>query len=70
MNAILEKIYGIWGAEPVLITTLFTCVLDVAIVFGLPLTADQKTALVAFVTAIGAIVARSQVTPVAKVNVL
>lgn len=68
MQAILERIYGIWGSEPVLITTLFTTLLDVAIVFGLPLTPDQKTALVAFVTAIGAIVARSQVTPVARLT--
>ncbi len=66
MGAILDKLYGIWASEPVLVTTLFTALLDVGIVFGLPLTADQKTALVAFVTAIGAIVARSQVTPVAK----
>lgn len=64
MQAILDKLYGIWAGEPVLVTTLFTTLVDVAIVFGLPLTQEQKTALVALVTAVGAIVARSRVSPV------
>ena len=62
--AIIDRLLGIWGSEPVLITTLATTLLDVAIVFGLPWSEDQKVAIVALVTALGAIVARSRVTPV------
>ena len=58
---------AIWARisnEPVLVTTLVGAVLDLAIVFGAPVTNEQKTAIVVAVTAVLAIFVRQQVTPV------
>lgn len=73
MNAILVRIGDAFAREPLAITKgvvyLVTAVLDAAIAFGAPLSADQKGALIVVVTAglqlLGDFVARSQVTPVA-----
>lgn len=60
MGAIIARIQG----EPVLVTTLVGALLDLGIVFGAPVSNDQKTAIVVVVTAVLALFARSQVTPV------
>ena len=49
--------------EPVLVTTLVGAVIGLAVVFGVPITDDQKTAIVLVVTAVLALFARSQVSP-------
>ena len=59
MTEIIERLRN----EPVLLTTLFGAALNALIVFGVPITDDQKLALVVLVTALLAIFARSKVTP-------
>lgn len=53
-----------WGREPVVITTVAVALVDAAVVFGAPLEAEQKTAIVTLITALGAAIARSRVRPV------
>lgn len=60
MNAILARIQN----EPVLLTTLVGAVISLLVVFGVPITEEQKTAIVLVVTALCALFARSQVSPV------
>lgn len=62
MNWILD----LWAREPVIVTAVVVALLDAGVAFGLPLSVEQKTALIATVTAIGAFVARSRVSPVAS----
>lgn len=64
MNEIIERLRN----EPVLVTTVFGAVLNTLIVFGVPITDDQKVALVVLVTAILALFARQSVTPNNKVT--
>lgn len=59
MNAIIARIQD----EPVLVTTLVGAAIGLAVVFGAPISDDQKTAIVVTVTALLAIFARSKVTP-------
>jgi hypothetical protein len=66
MSAYLASVIARLQDEPVLITTLVGAVISLLVVFGVPITADQKTAIVLVVTALCAIFARSQVTPVAS----
>lgn len=53
--------------EPAVITGVLVSLLNLLIVFGVPLTGDQKEALVAFATTVlvlaGALLVRSQVSP-------
>lgn len=64
MDALIERIKD----EPVLLTALVGAVLDLVIVFGVPVTPEQKVAILAVVTTLLALFARSQVTPVRKIN--
>lgn len=54
----------VWGREPVLFIAFVTAVINVAVVFGVDLSTDQKSALLAVVNAVAALTARSAVTPV------
>lgn len=63
MKAILLSIWDRITNEPVLATTLVGAVINLAIVFGAPISDDQKVAVVAVVTALLAVFARSKVTP-------
>lgn len=60
MEALIARIQS----EPVLLTTLVGAVIGLLVVFGVPITEEQKTAIVLVVTAVCALFARSQVTPV------
>ncbi len=60
MSAIWARIQD----EPVLATTLVGAAISLAVVFGAPISDDQKTAIVVAVTALLAIFARSKVSPV------
>lgn len=60
MGAIIARLQN----EPVLITTLVGALLNLAIVFGVSIQDDQKTAIIVVLDAVLAIFARSQVTPV------
>ena len=60
MSAIIARIQN----EPVLITTLVGALLNLAIVFGVSIQDDQKTAIIVVLDAVLAIFARSQVMPV------
>ena len=59
----LEALWDRISREPVLVTTFVGALLNLLIVFGLPITDEQKLAVVALVTALLAIFARSQVAP-------
>ncbi len=59
MNEIIERL----RREPVLVTTLVGSILTALVVFNVPLTQDQVTALVAIAAAVMAIIARATVTP-------
>jgi hypothetical protein len=54
--------------EPVAWATLVGLVVDCAIVFGVPITTEQKTVVVALVSALFAVFVRSKVTPTAKID--
>ena len=60
----LQSLWDRISAEPVLVTTFVGALLNLLVVFGLPIDDEQKTAVVVLVTAILAIFARSQVSPV------
>ena len=59
MAAIIARLQN----EPVLVTTLVGAVLNLAIVYGVQIDEQQKTAIIVVLDAILAIFARSQVTP-------
>jgi len=59
-----QKAIGLWEDEPVAITGVITALLDAAIAFNAPIAPDQKTAVIAVVSAIGVLIARNRVTPV------
>lgn len=63
MNALLVRILNVWQTEPVAVTGLLTVLLNAAIVFGAPIDDGQKTAIIAVVSSLGIVIARSQVTP-------
>lgn len=58
---------ALWEGEPLTIVALVDAVLVLAVTFGLSITNDQKTAIDAVLVAVGLLIARSQVTPAAKV---
>jgi hypothetical protein len=64
LDLFVSKAFGLWQREPVVITAAITAALDAGVVFGLPLTMEQKTALIGMVTSLGVLIARSQVSPV------
>lgn len=49
--------------EPVLVTTLVGAVISLAILFGAPVSDDQKGGIILVVTAVLALFARSKVSP-------
>lgn len=60
MKEIIEKL----RREPVLIANAVTAVVALAVAFGVPVTPEQRAAIVGLVVVVGSIVARSKVTPV------
>jgi hypothetical protein len=64
MKALWEKMMN----EPVLLLNLVNMLLAAGVAFGLDLTMEQKTAIIAVSTAVLNIVARSQVTPTRKLK--
>lgn len=64
VKSILASLWDRIQREPVLVTTLVGAVLALFVAFGLTISPDQKTAVIGVVTAILALFARSQVTPV------
>ena len=63
----MNAIKNIWAQEPVLITALVGAVLGLLVTFGLSLPPDTATAIDAVILAIGAFLARSQVSSPATV---
>ena len=61
MNALIALIQR----EPVILTNAAAAVIALAVAFGLPVTPDQKVAILGVVGLVATVVARSQVTPVA-----
>jgi hypothetical protein len=59
VGAIIARIQD----EPVVVTTLVGAVISLLVVFGVPISDDQKTAIVGVIVAVLALFARSQVTP-------
>src|SRR5699024_10895655 len=59
--------------EPVILTDVVTAVVALAVAFGVPVSADQKAAIIGVVVAVvalaGGAVARKQVTPDRKTDV-
>lgn len=64
MPAFLAPIIARIENEPVLATTLLGAVLSLLVVYGVPISDDQKAAIIAVLTAVLAIFARSKVSPV------
>lgn len=58
--SIIEKIRN----EPVLVVALVTAIIGLAVAFGVDVSDEAKAAIVTFVGAVLAIVARGKVTPV------
>ena len=58
---------SVWGREPVAIVAAVEAVILLAIGFGLPVTGEQVALINTALLAVLTLVARSQVTPVAKV---
>ena len=59
VQAILDRLRD----EPVLVTTFVGALLSLLVVFGVPISDDQKLAIVGLITALLALFARSKVTP-------
>lgn len=59
MDALIERLRD----EPVLVTTAVGALLGLLVVFGVPISDDQKTAIIVLLTAVLAIFARSKVSP-------
>lgn len=59
-----------WATEPALWVGLAEAIIVLLVAFGVPISADQKAAVIGLISAVlaivGAIVTRSQVTPNAK----
>jgi uncharacterized membrane protein len=59
-----------WASEPALWVGLVEAIIVLLVAFGVPISADQKAAVIGLVSAVlavvGAIVTRSQVTPTAQ----
>ena len=60
MNEIIDRLRN----EPVLVTTFVGAVLNLLIVFGVPIDDEQKLAIIVVLNAVLAVFARSKVTPV------
>ena len=60
------NVWNLWGREPAMVVAFVDAVLILGISFGLPLTVEQKGAIIAVVTVALGLVTRSQVSPVAK----
>jgi ABC-type nickel/cobalt efflux system permease component RcnA len=63
---------NLWGLEPAMITSVVVAALTLAVSFGVPVSAEQREAIVALVSAVlvvvGGAVVRQQVVPVAKIE--
>lgn len=57
---------GLWSKEPALIIGAVGAIVALAVSFGLPVTTEQVGFIMAAVSAVLALVTRSQVTPAAK----
>jgi hypothetical protein len=64
VNSILGPFADLWAQEPVLVTAAVTAALDLLVAFGINIDQTQKNAVLAVVTALGAIIARGRVSPV------
>ena len=66
------KNLNIWQAEPAMVIGLVTAVLALVVSFGIPVSQDQRDAIVGVVSAvlilIGAVVVRANVYPAAKIE--
>lgn len=59
-----DYLLNLWKREPARFVALGIAIVDLAVVFGVPITQEQKTALVTVISAIGVEYIRSRVTPV------
>ena len=66
----MKSIFTLIRSEPAVITGLVVAVITLVVAFGIPISDDQRSAIVGLVGAVlailGAGVVRSQVTPLAK----
>ena len=55
---------NLWRQEPAVITSVVAAGIDLAVLFGAPISQEQKGAIIGFVTAVlAAVTIRSQVAP-------
>lgn len=59
----------IFSREPAVIIGAVQAIIALAVIFGLPLPAGADAAIIAVVVALGALITRSQVTPVSGIPV-
>lgn len=58
---------NLWQKEPAVIIGLISAALSLGVAFGLPLSMEQKAAIIAFLTILGSVITRSQVSSPATV---
>jgi len=59
----LDKLLALIKREPAVVVTVAAAVLGLAVAFGVPFSADQKTAIFAALTVVAGIIVRANVTP-------
>lgn len=68
VTAFFGPLTDLWSQEPVLVTTAVTAAIDLFIAFGWQVDQNQRNAIIVFVTALGAIIARGRVSPAPTVT--
>lgn len=64
----MNSVSNLWGREPAVIIGLVTALISLAVGFGLDITAEQVSLITAAVAALLSVVTRSQVSPVAQLD--
>jgi hypothetical protein len=59
-----DYLSNLWKREPARFVALAVAIVDLAVVFGVPIDPEQKAAIVTVISAIGVEYIRSRVTPV------
>lgn len=64
----LAFLLGVWASEPVVITAVVDAGVILAVSLGVPIPDSTRAAVDGLIVAIGVLIARSRVTPMAKAN--
>jgi len=64
----MNNLQNLWGREPAMVLGLIQAAIVLFMAFGLKLDVNQVGAIMAFVNILLAVITRSQVTPVSKIE--